>query len=384
MNGTMRNLVLLIVLAASAFTQIALAQMKMSAEDVVKFVRSSLQLKQSDREVAAYLRKIKLTNRLSDREIEELQGAGATPRIVEALRILRDGSSGLPDPEPPKPVAVVAATPSAPQPPAPDSQQQAKVLAETREYAINYSKKLPDFICAQITRRYYDPTGREDFRLADKINEQLTFFEQRESYKVSSINGKFVTISHDRLDGASSSGEFGSLLKEIFAPETQTDFQWERWATLRGRRMHVFSFRVAQSHSQYGIVYRRAQHIIAGYHGSVYVDRETGAVMRFKFECDGIPADFPIQQVSLDMNYDFQKISDTDFVLPLKAELRSRESKFMVKNEVEFRLYRKFGADTTIKFDAIDPLPEEATKEQPATPAAPPPATAPKKPSKKP
>jgi hypothetical protein len=35
----------------------------------------------------------------------------------------------------------------------------------------------------------------------------------------------------------------------------------------------------------------------------------------------------------------------------------------MIKNDVEFRMYRKFGADTSIKFDTPDPLPEE--KEQP-------------------
>ena len=45
--------------------------------------------------------------------------------------------------------------------------------------------------------------------------------------------------------------------------------------------------------------------------------------------------------------------------------MRMREGKFLTKNEVEFRLYRKFGVDAVIKFDTPDPLTEDKTKEQP-------------------
>ncbi len=375
----MRLFLLLTLLSVGVFGQ----QLKMSVEDLKKFIESTVKLHQNDREVSVYLKRVKMTEKLSDRDIEEMRSYGTPARIMDAVRLLRDASGGLPEPAEPKRSATQYQVQAVAPPPAPDSVEQAKVLANTREYALSYIKKLPDFICAQITRRYYDPTGHEDFRLIDKINEQLTFFEQHESYKVSSINDRFVTMEHDQLDGASSSGEFGSMLKEIFAPETRTDFQWERWATLRGRRMHVFSFRVTQSRSQYRIIYRRSQQLVAGYRGLIYVDRESGAVMRVKLECENLPADFPIQEVALDLNYGFENLSGVEFVLPLKAELRSREGRIMVKNEVEFRLYRKFGSEATIKFDAIEPLPEETTKEQPPTAAPAKPAETKTDPKKK-
>ena len=73
------------------------------------------------------------------------------------------------------------------------------------------------------------------------------------------------------------------------------------------------------------------------------------------------------------------EIAERPYLLPLKAELRSREGKFMVKNEVEFRRFNKFGTESTIQFSAdVDaPLPDDQTKEQPIpdpdtqTPAAP-------------
>lgn len=45
--------------------------------------------------------------------------------------------------------------------------------------------------------------------------------------------------------------------------------------------------------------------------------------------------------------------------------MRMRQGKILVKNDVEFRLYRKFSAETQISFDTPDPLPESKTKEQP-------------------
>src|SRR5579871_5195581 len=38
--------------------------------------------------------------------------------------------------------------------PQPSSQEQAKLLHEVRDYAINYTRRLPDFVCLEQTSRY--------------------------------------------------------------------------------------------------------------------------------------------------------------------------------------------------------------------------------------
>ena len=355
------TLFLLLALAGAAA-----AQMGMTVDQLVSFIKSSIQLKHDDRKVADYVKKIKLSNKLDDRTVETLQGMGAGPQTVAALRSLITASASLPAPPPPAPKLAVVG------PPPPDSIEQKKILAEITENALNYTKNLPNFICMQVTRRYADISGMENYRLVDTIAEKLTYFEQKEDYKPVSRNNIPLTtnVKHDQLDGATSSGEFGSMLFEIFSPETETEFDWERWATLRGRRMHVFNFRVPQSTSKYSIRYGRGageRTIIAGYHGLIYADRDTGMVMRIKMEADHIPVDFPIQKVDLDLNYDITSISGQQFLLPLKSELHSREGKFLVKNEVEFRLYNKFGAEASITFEDTppEPLPEDKTKEEP-------------------
>jgi hypothetical protein len=344
------------------------AQMTMTTAQLVSFIKSSIQLKHDDRKVAEYVRKIKLSDKLEDRRVEELQGLGAGPKTVAALRELSVASSTLgvtapPPPPPPKPVI-----------PPPDSIEQKAILAEIIETARNYSKSLPNYLCVQVTRRRFDPTGHEDWRLYDTVQEQLSYVDHKESYKVAMINGRAVAnIDHHQLGGSTLSGDFGSIYTEIFAEETAAEFEWDHWATLRGRRMYVFSYHVPQSRSHFTISDETRRVITAGYHGMIYADRDSKIVMRYKMECEDIPADFSVKDVKLDVNYDFVKIADQEFVLPLKTDLKSvantPRGKYMSWNEAEFHLYRRFGTETNIIFDTTpDPIPEDKLKEEPARP----------------
>jgi hypothetical protein len=172
-------------------------------------------------------------------------------------------------------------------------------------------------------------------------------------------------MSYHDLGGTTSAGEFGSMLKEIFEPSSEARFEWERWATLRRRRAYVFSFQVPQATSKYRINYQRQMEIVTGYHGLIFVDRDTKMVQRITLQADTIPPSFPVQQASTQMDYDFTRIGDRDFMLPLRAEVRLRSGKFLTKNDVEFRMYRKFSTETTITFDTPAPLSEDQLKEQP-------------------
>ncbi|MEZ5351177.1 MAG: hypothetical protein R2762_00945 [Bryobacteraceae bacterium] len=334
-------------------------QMSLSVQQLVSFVKSSLQMRHEDRKLAAYLKKVTLRERLEPRVIEELQGLGAGPRTVEALEALSEASRSQPKAvaPAPRPARPVLAPPS--------REEQQRVLEQVREYALNYTKRLPDFICTQVTRRFIDPSGLEFWQRQDVITTKLSFFDQKEDYKVVLVNSQPVDVDYQRLGGAISAGEFGTMLKEIFEPESDASFQWSRWATLRGRRNHVYDYRVTQSKSKWRISYERSLEIIAGYHGQVFVDAQNHTVTRIRLEAEAIPPTFPVQEASVEMDYDTVPINDQSYMVPLKHTMRMRQGKLLVKNEVEFRMYRKFGAEAVITFDTPDPLPEEQLKEEP-------------------
>ncbi len=364
----LRSALVWAALFGAAFVSSALAQQRqMSAPQLVSFIRSSVQLHQDDHEVADVVKRIKLTNRLDARTVEDLQGLGAGPRTVAALKLLVTASASLPEPPPPAPAQPAMVIP------APDPLEQKRVLKEVTENALSYVESLPNFICTQVTRRHIDPSGTESWRPDGTIQEHLSYVDHHEDYKVTMIDNRPVQgVDHDKVGGNRSSGEFGSMLEDIFQPSSNAHFEWERWATLRGRRMHVFSYRIAQPYSKYSIHDDQSGlTVVPGYHGLIYADRDTLRVMRITMECDDIPASFPVQQATEILDYDFASISGEKFLLPLKADLRFRATHALVWNEIEFHLYRKFSADAAITFGGGDdtpetPIPDDQLKEQPA------------------
>jgi hypothetical protein len=360
--------------AVFAIGSVAMGQ-SLSVEKLVAFLSSSQKLikdgRMTDRELANYLSKVKLTERLEDRVIEDLQGAGGLgPKTLDALRELRDRSQTLAAAK-----AIVPEPKPTPIPP-PTSEEQAALITEAREYALSYSKTLPDFICTQVTRRYaaaapgtrYAGSAGSDpsWYPLDTLTLKLSYFEQKEDYKLILINNSVTTQDYKTLGGATSTGDFGSMMKEIFEPASQARFEWDHWGTLRGRRVMAFSYRVPQSHSQWHINYDRKLDLVPAYRGLVYIDKETRQITRVTLEAIDIPASFPVKRADTILDYDFQELSGRTFLLPLKASTIMAADDYMTKNDAEFRVYRKYSAESDIKFDTTDvpaPLSDDKTKE---------------------
>src|SRR5580658_9603750 len=106
-NSTMRYLLLL----ATATGLLAASEMRLTLEQLKAFIKSAVQLKQPDVQVAKYLQSVKLTEKLDDRTVETLQGMGAGPKTVTALRAMVDATASLPEAAPPAPPPVYVPPP---------------------------------------------------------------------------------------------------------------------------------------------------------------------------------------------------------------------------------------------------------------------------------
>jgi hypothetical protein len=352
----------------------------MTLDQLAAFLQSSQQMikrgTMTDKELAGYLAKVKLTQRLEDRAIEDLQGSNSFgPRTLEALQSLRDRTQSLAKGAPVQPPAAYV------QPPPPSSQEQARIIAEVRDWALNYSKTLPDFICTQVTRRYAAESPRlrpgrsieaqPSWSLLDTLTIKLSYFGQKEDYKLMLVNNTPTTQDYREIGGATSSGDFGSMMRDIFEPSTEARFEWDHWGTLRGRLSYVFAYRVSQARSQWHLQYQRSMDMVPAYRGVVFVDQKTHQITRVTLAAENIPPSFPISRAETDLHYDYTEISGRSFLLPLKAQVIMTSDDYLSRNDTEFRLYRKYSAESEIKFDTETPapLPEENTKETPARPA---------------
>jgi VWFA-related protein len=112
-------------------------------------------------------------------------------------------------------------------PSAPPTPEQQRLLEQTRDAALKYTEKLPNFLCTQVTRRMLDPRGRGQWRSLDESAQLITFYDGREHYQ--EVTKRSRPSTETALPPSlTSTGEFGSLLREIFIPEAKTRFGWNR------------------------------------------------------------------------------------------------------------------------------------------------------------
>ncbi len=242
--------------------------------------------------------------------------------------------------------------------PAPSPEEQAAWVAATREQALRYTQSLPDFLCTEVTRRYStpDPAAPEtSWKLLDTLTVRLSYFDRKEAYRVIRINDKPVNKDLSSAGGWSTRGDFGSMLRGIFEPESQARFTWERWDTWKNRRVAVFSYRLDREHGGFRSTahsFLKTVRAVWGATGLIYVDAESRRVLRLSIDSVDMPAESPTREVHIILGYDFQKIGDREFLLPSDSLTVTivKAGKLAEKSDSRFTDYRKFSTDSRIEF----------------------------------
>ncbi len=61
---------------------------------------------------------------------------------------------------------------------------------------------------------------------------RLSYFNQKEDYKLILHNNTPTVADYKSVGGSSSYGDFGTMLKKIFDRSSQAHFEWDHWGTL--------------------------------------------------------------------------------------------------------------------------------------------------------
>jgi hypothetical protein len=344
----------------AVFCVAALAQ-SLTVAKLEEFLRSASERKDADKDVAAYLSHAKMAEKLDDPTIQKWQSEGIVqPKTLHALWALRDQSASL-SAAAPKPAGPVTKVPG-PRPPS--NEEQAAIIQEVRQYALNYSRNLPDFICTEQVKRYIAPPPRNGdhpaWREGDTLLIRLSYFQQKEQYKLTMINFKPADQDYEKVGGSKEFGSFGTLLRGIFEPASQARFEYDHISQL-GDRGVVLAFRyyVDLEHSNYELVWENSRRIKTAYSGMLLIARDSHRVMRVTVKAEGIPAGFPIQGAETQLDYDWVDLSGQKFLLPSSAQVLMAGDNMLTKNDERFAVYRKYSAESEIKYDT-EPLPPEA------------------------
>ena len=225
------------------------------------------------------------------------------------------------------------------------------LIRRAADAAMEFTETLPRYVCTELVTRSQSEGSPSNFQAVDVVSMEVLYTDGREEYRNIQINGKKTTKKLEET-GSWSTGEFGTVLVDLFSPATGAAFHYRRDSRAGGIMAKMYDFDVAREGSHWSI-HAQAQSYYPAYTGSVWIDPATSRVLRIEMEAKGLPGEFPLDHVESATDYQYIRLGDTkQYLLPVHADILScqRGTAYCSRNAIDFRNYHKYTGESTITF----------------------------------
>jgi hypothetical protein len=342
----------------------AWAAKKITVQQLKDLLVSLHQDRKTDAEVATELKQVELTEELTRSAMNSLVAYVSGPVSTEQIYVLEARSAVLPPP-----VSDLPATP------APDAAAQKAILDKAVDYTAKTYAQLPSLTATKTTARFQDNvealatgTGMSsggsiiDPNLV-QANRFIHYINSTET-RVASQNGaeKLPTAKDKTRWGQNGyialQGQGPVLSSVLQDARTAGTISWLRWETINKKTAAVYAFSVDKKISHYAVSYccfpsseqtgrmyygmpsqgnmkpaasgnmqtntAYDQHFNATvpYHGEIFVDPDTGTVVRLVLQAEFKTSD-NVQQEDQRIDYAPVKVDEKALVLPIKTVINT-------------------------------------------------------------
>lgn len=276
-----------------------------------------------------------------------------TPAEREAAARPLEGASPQTAPAA-EPNAAPAAT-AAPAPPAASPAEEEPeadpLIVRARAALAEMEAAMPDFLVDQVTTRYASFNNEATGNLVDRIEAELAWSGGKEDYRNVRLNGRPLKGGPES-SGSWSTGEFLTTAADILSPATRAAFVRLGRETVQSRPAVLFEFAIRGENSHWTLVAPGGEQLRPAQKGRIWIDEQTGRVLRIEQRAVSIPASFPMDKAECMVEFAPVVVSGASLVMPVRAETRGCERGTVncSKNEIIFRNYRRFQAESTIVF----------------------------------
>jgi len=227
-----------------------------------------------------------------------------------------------------------------------------QLIRKATDAALDFTEGLPAYVCQEMMSRYQSESSPPSWQPLDVVSMNVVFDQGKEEYRDLAINGKATKKPIEEVGGAWSTGEFGSLLIDLFSPATAADFRFQHESRVAGINARLYDFNVKRENSHWN-VHMGSQGYSPAYKGSVWIDPQTARVLRIEMQAYGFPESFPTDHVESATDYQYIRLGDAkQYLLPVHAETLScqRGTNQCSRNTIDFRNYHKYSGESSITF----------------------------------
>jgi hypothetical protein len=225
------------------------------------------------------------------------------------------------------------------------------LIQKAREAAGSFSDKLPNYICKEYMARFASTSHPVDWEALDVVSTDIVYEDGRERYRDVAINGKLTHKQIEELSGSWSTGEFATVLRDLLSPTSAADFRLRSESNAAGMKARIYDFEVQQANSHWHVQVA-SQSMNPGYKGSVWIEPDSGRVLRIEMQARSLPEEFPLDTVETAVDYENVRIAGGQFLLPVHAENLScqRGTSDCSLSKIDFRNYHKYEAESSVAF----------------------------------
>jgi hypothetical protein len=354
-------ILVLLMTAAPAWS----APKKITVQELKDLLTSLQDAKKSDEEVATQMKQVELTEELTSATMNSLADKVAGPLSTEQLYVLEARSAVLPPPATDLPSA-----------PAPDAAAQQAMLSKAADFATKTYTQLPHLTATKMTARFQD--GVEAIHTTSGMHSHVDdntdpLWEQTRLYvrllfthtdATESENGNEKPPAAKDKTQWGPNGQVASIGNQLTLPTIVQEAtasgnpKFLRWESVAGKQIAVYSFSIDKKKTHYAVNYccfpdtdtagvinygmakgtggaPAATNATAkgnlqtysdwknfrtniGYHGELFIDPDTGTIVRTITQADFKPTDF-VHNESIRTDYAALPIGGKTLVVPVRV-----------------------------------------------------------------
>jgi hypothetical protein len=337
---------------------------KITVAELTDLLKQMQDQKKSDLEVATALKQVQLSEELTRSKMNDLAAYAAGPQTTEQIYVLEAGSAVLAPPATDIPTT-----------PAPDAATQKAILDKVADYTAKMYSQLPALTATKTTVRFQDNVeapgsnsgmqgGAKEVTTGAGFMSPLQYIRYIGSTESKAESSNGVEKPQVKEKGArwGANGQIVLLGTEPNLASVLKDAQdsggltFVRWETINGKAAAVFSYSVQKKKSHYAVDYccfpdvsatGKAQFSSAAlgaggatgnfqtatdwhdfkangvpYHGELFVDPDTGIVVRLISIAEFKNSDV-VHQEDQRIDYLPVKVGDKDMVLPVRKMINT-------------------------------------------------------------
>ncbi len=225
------------------------------------------------------------------------------------------------------------------------------VIAAARRAADAFMEEIPNFVVQQLTTRYHSFSNGAKWQADGVVSADVVCVNDQEEYRNILVDGRRSPNPVEKT-GAWSTGEFVTTLRDLLSPATNAAFVRAGDDTMVGRPAYRYAYTVQKANSHWVIVNPDGRSERPGYNGTIWIDKESRRVLRLEMRTSSFPAGFTYDKAESTIDYDFVRIGSGNYLLPItSANLACMSGTgSCMKNEIDFRNYRKFAAESEVTY----------------------------------